>query len=303
MPPFYREVFIDPRTDYGFKHLFGKEANKELLIALINALLQGERTVVDLRLLPTEHLPKTYQERNAVFDVYCSDENGNTFIVEMQNAYQDTFKARSVYYSTFPIQEGIEKGSPYYSFPAVYTICLLNFKFRDQRDNPDDHRYITRVKLCNLETHDVFFDGLAYIYVELPKFDKEPDELKTDLEKWIYVLSNMSNLMERPVALQARVFRKLFKEAEIAMLDPQQLRAYERDRMALRDIIGITDTAHREGYQKGVEEGMEKGIEKGMERGVREGTIAVARAMKHKGVAIDVIVAASGLSREEVEAL
>ena len=40
--------FIDPLTDFGFKHLFVGGPSKELLIAFLNDVLDGRKHVVDL---------------------------------------------------------------------------------------------------------------------------------------------------------------------------------------------------------------------------------------------------------------
>ncbi|MFT4925996.1 MAG: putative transposase/invertase (TIGR01784 family), partial [Phenylobacterium sp.] len=100
------EVFINPYTDYGFKKLFGEEKNKPLLISFLNDLLGGKEQVTDLTFQNTEHLPDGgVKQRKAVFDIYCTNAKGEHFIVELQKAKQNYFKDRTVFYSTFPIQQ------------------------------------------------------------------------------------------------------------------------------------------------------------------------------------------------------
>jgi hypothetical protein len=38
--------FIDPLTDFGFKHLLGGEPNKEIIIEFLNAILPGKRKLL-----------------------------------------------------------------------------------------------------------------------------------------------------------------------------------------------------------------------------------------------------------------
>lgn len=83
--------FINPFTDVGFKRIFGQEINKDLLIDFLNGLLEGEKHIVDIRFLDKEVLPAFAQDRGVIYDVYCTNESGEQFIVEMQNRPQVNF--------------------------------------------------------------------------------------------------------------------------------------------------------------------------------------------------------------------
>ena len=78
--------YINPYTDFGFKKLFGTPLNKDLLISFLNSLFEGKEVVRDLTYLNGENLGNGYGDRRAIFDVYCKNEQGETFIVEMQKA-------------------------------------------------------------------------------------------------------------------------------------------------------------------------------------------------------------------------
>ena len=126
-----RERYINPYTDFGFKKLFGTEMNKDLLISFLNALFMGHQNIKDISYLPMERLG-IYGNRRAIFDVYCEDENGAKFIVEMQNVSQQYYKDRSVFYSTFPIQDQAKSGDEWdFNLKDVYTVGVLNFVFKD----------------------------------------------------------------------------------------------------------------------------------------------------------------------------
>ena len=95
------ERYISLLTDFGFKRIFGTAPNKDLLINFLNSLFDGKQVIKDVKYLNTEHFGDNTSARKAIFDVYCEGEDGEKFIVEMQNAYQDFFKDRSLFYSTF----------------------------------------------------------------------------------------------------------------------------------------------------------------------------------------------------------
>ena len=104
------EKYVNPFTDFGFKKLFGSEPNKEFLIDFLNTLLPENHKIEDLTYTKSEHLGSSALDRKAIFDLYCTGKDGQKFIVEVQKAKQNFFKDRSVYYSTFPIQEQAKRG-------------------------------------------------------------------------------------------------------------------------------------------------------------------------------------------------
>ena len=86
------ERYISLLTDFGFKRVFGTVPNKDLLIDFLNSLFDGEQVVKDVTFLNSEHVGDIRSDRKAIFDVYCENEQGEKFIVEMQNAYQTFLK-------------------------------------------------------------------------------------------------------------------------------------------------------------------------------------------------------------------
>ena len=278
------DKYISLLTDFGFKRIFGTDLNKDLLISFLNALFEGSHVITDVKYLNTEHLGDIHTERKAIFDVYCETENGEKFIVEMQNAFQEFFKDRSLFYSTFPIREQGVKGSDWdFHLNHVYTIALLNFDMHDPAFDRDQLSHT--VKLCDTYTHKVFYDKLDFIYVEIAKFDKTVDQLSTTFEKWLYVLKNLSRLDNQPQSLRDKVFDRLFTQAEIAKFNPRELREYEDSRKAYRDLKNCLDTAMREGIEKGRTEGI---------------AIAV-KAMYSNGMNVDTIAATMNMSPENVK--
>ena len=285
-----REKYINPYTDFGFKKLFGTELNKDLLISFLNALFNDtKKEIKDIQYLNTEHLGDGYGDRRAVFDVYCITEDGSRFIVEMQKAEQEYFKDRSVYYATTPIREQAPKGKWDYHLDGVYTVGILNFVFPNDEYPADS--YVHEVKLKDTDDNHIFYDKLSFVYLEMPKFNKQEDELESMFDKWMYALRNLSRLMERPRALQERVFKRLFEQAEIASFTPQERREYEESVKDYRDYYSTMKTAHK------------KGKEEGRAEGRAEEKLANARNLRDNGVPVDVIAKSLGLTTEEIETL
>ena len=289
--------YINPYTDFGFKYLFGTEPNKENTLELVNALLQGREHIRSLTLIPTEQLGDTQDDRRSVFDVYCENEQGDKIIIEMQKADQPWFKDRSVYYSSFPIRSQGEKGKWLFGLKAVYTIGILNFVFDDDKDDEEYYHHV--VQLMDVEKKTVFYDKLTYIYLEMPKFRKTEDELVTMTDKWLYALKHLPDLLERPKALQERIFRKFFDVAEIAALSKEEYAKYWESEKIFYDNVGAFMAARA----KGIAEGEAKGKAEGRAEGKDEANRENARKMKAKGYTADDIAEITGLSKEEIETL
>jgi len=129
--------YINPFTDFGFKKIFGEEASKPLLLDFLNALLPPQNKIIGLTFKNTEQLGQTETDRKAIYDIYCENENGEKFIVELQKAKQNYFRKRTIYYSTFPIREQAEKGDWNYNLKAVYCVGILDFTFDDYENEPE----------------------------------------------------------------------------------------------------------------------------------------------------------------------
>jgi len=277
---FYEKIYdkyIDPFTDFGFKKLFGEECNKELLLDFLNELLhQEEGRIVSISYLKTEKLGFAENSRKAVFDIFCENEKGEKFIVELQKAKQKFFKDRTLFYSTFPItQQAPKKKSWNFALKAVYVVAILNFVFDEDQNDPHKYRY--DVMLTDIETHKVFYDKLTFTYLEMPKFTKEVDELKTHFDKWMYVIKNLQRLDDIPEKLRESIFEKIFAAAEVAKLTEEEYMCYLDNLNTYRDWKNIVDTASSEGRAKGRAEGEAKGLAKGRAEGEAKG-LAKGRA-------------------------
>jgi predicted transposase/invertase (TIGR01784 family) len=242
-----QDKYISLLTDFGFKRVFGTEPNKAILIDFLNTLLPTHHQIQDLTFKNNENLGTTPIDRKAIFDIYCQAASGDRFIVEIQKAKQNFFKDRSVYYSTFPIQEQALKGEWDFELAAVYTVGVLDFIFDDHR-HEDTILHIVELKNQHCE---VFYEKLKFIYIELPKFTKSLNELETHFDKWLFLLKHLAELTDRPQPLQEGVFNELFDVAEIARFSRVEQDTYESSLKYYRDMNNVVNTARQEGREEG----------------------------------------------------
>ena len=220
-------------------------------------------------------------------------------------AQQDYFKDRSLYYSSFAIREQAPRDKNWnYQLEDVYTIGVLDFTFPDD-EYPDD-KYIHQVKLKDVDDNHgdpppmlstswaPFYDKLTLIYIEMPKFNKTEDELVTMSDKWMYALRNLARLLDRPKALQDRVFKKLFEQAEIAKYKPEERREYVMSVKNYWDYYSTITSALSRGREEGREEERKKNDEERRES---------ARSMKEDGMSAALIAKYTGLSEKEISEL
>ena len=271
--------YINPFTDFGFKKIFGEEASKPLLLDFLNALLPLQNSIIDLSFKNTEQLGQTEADRKAIYDIYCENENGEKFIVELQKAKQNYFKERTIYYSTFPIREQADKGEWNYNLKAVYCVGILDFTFDDYENEPEKSEVVHIIRLKN-QHGKTFYDKLTYIYLEMPNFKLREDELNTRLDKWLYFIKHLEDFQNIPSIFKDEVFIKAFEKAELAKLGQAELDSYENSLKIYRDLKGVIDTAFEEGKLEGI--------------------IQVAKTLKNKGFPIDIICETTGLSESEI---
>ena len=288
----FKEKYINPFTDYGFKRLFGEEPSKDLLLDFLNELLAEEQgKIKDLTYLKSDRLGTSEEERKAIFDLYCENEQGEKFIVELQKTKQKFFKDRTVYYSSFPIREQAQRGSDWnFELKAVYTVAILDFVFDEDKHQKDKYRY--NVKLSDIDTYKVFYDKLTLIYLEMPKFTKSIKELNSRFDKWMYIIRNLNKLDRIPEELRESIFERLFEVAEIAKFTPEEASSYEDSLKSYRDLKNSLDTAREEGEIQGKIKGKIEGkIEEKME---------IARKALKKGLSMKDICELIGLSEGEI---
>jgi predicted transposase/invertase (TIGR01784 family) len=279
--------FINPYTDFGFKKLFGEEANKDLLTDFLNAVLPPENRVAHLEFRSSEALPDNVIDRKAVFDIACVGEKGQSFTVEMQKAKQLWFKDRALFYLSFPIQRQAQRGDWDFRLNPVFLVAVLDFEY----DAEEERRKLYRLVSLRDEDGDEFTDRLKMVFLQMPLFTLTEPELITQKDKWLFFLKNLESFESIPQILREPVFEKAFATAEYVKYSPEAQEAYQNDLKAYRDNRNVVDTARIEGYAEGKAEGK------------AERNIEIARNLKKKGLDAAFIAETTGLSLDEIERL
>jgi predicted transposase/invertase (TIGR01784 family) len=269
--------YINPYTDFGFKKLFGEEANKEVLMDFLNQMLPPIHQIVSLTLKNPERLPDAAKERKAFFDIECMSVKGEAFIVEMQKAKVKYFKDRALFYTTFPIREQAKKGADWnFELKPIYFIAILDF-FYDE--NQEKAKFFRDVKLTDQE-NEVFYEKLQFKFLQMPAFTKTESELETHFDKWVYFLKNLENFEAIPTILKEPVFERAFETARLANFSSKQRAAYEKSRLDYYSVKAVAETAREEALIEGKEEGRIEGRIEGRTAEKIEGIVSALRRGK-----------------------
>ncbi len=226
--------FVDIKNDVAFRKIFGNENRKEVLISFLNAvlLLQNNHKIVNVDILTPYQLPDIKGGKVTIVDVRAKDQNGKTYIVEMQVAEVDGFDKRVLYYASKSYSAQIERGDQYEKLNPTYFIGILDFEVTK---NPS---YINRHKIIDIETNENYIKDIEFNFIELPKFNKKENELESIIDQWVYFIKNAENIDVVPSNLKDKGLRFAYEDADKHNWTKAELEAYDYVLMREQDDRG-----------------------------------------------------------------
>ena len=269
-------TYIDLLCDWAFKHVFGH--NKENLMMLLNDILPEK--VIDIEYDPNESDKDRPSDKHIIMDVICHTKD-RSFIVEMQKSRKGDFKNRLFYYGAASITRQLKPRDSYDSIVPVYVICFMTFKLLHR-----ENQLIYRYKMKEVDTGELYGNQLTVCLCELPRFKSMPERKMNPVEEWFDILTNMRNFASKPANVDER-FNPIFEACRLGGLKDKESLQYFRAMLTEEEKQEIRAGS----YEYGFEEGMTK---KSSE---------IAKNLLSSGVAMEIIVSATGLSEEEVKAL
>jgi predicted transposase/invertase (TIGR01784 family) len=255
-------VFADPKTDVVFKRIFGDEARKPLLMALLNDLLElkGTRRIKRLRhFTPEQHVTQP-RSKLSIVDVKCTTASGRRFVVEMQVLPVEGFEKRVVYNASKAYVMQLHGGEDYTKLCDVVGVTICNFKLWSKKIEGLGYKVpmMSRWRMQEQQSGYKALRQVQYAFLELPKYDagNEPESV---VEKWAYFFREAKNLEIVPPVLSQGPFREALEVARRSTFTESEWEEYERAKMAEQDERGAIafarQEAHKEGHKTGVLEG------------------------------------------------
>ena len=255
-------VFADPKTDFVFKRIFGSEARKPLLIALLNHLLEldGDRRILDVQHLSGEQHVDVAELKLSIVDVKCTDASGRRFVVEMQVLKVEGFEKRVVYNASKAYVMQLRNAEEYPALCDVVGVTLCNFNLWTEQDSAGRYKVpmLSRWRMQEQHSGERGLSQMQYAFLELPKY-AAGDQPETLIDKWAYFFREAKNLDVVPPALSEGPFRAALEVARTATFSAEEWEAYERAKMAEQDARGALAVARQEGVAEGHKSGVAEG--------------------------------------------
>jgi predicted transposase/invertase (TIGR01784 family) len=217
--------FLDVKTDYAFKRVFGAEESVPLLISFLNAVLEyeGEHRIVTLEILDPYQAPKLAGMKDTFVDVKAKLANKKNVIIEMQVVHSKNIEQRILYNAAKQYANQLQRGEDYHLLNPVIALTIMDFKLFD-----DIPTHLSRFQLIEKETLVKYTDDVELVFVELPKFKKSEEQLETIEDKWIYFIQNAGSLTTIPQTLNEPCIVDAFERINEAAMTPEELEMQQK---------------------------------------------------------------------------
>ena len=278
-----RARYANIMMDTAFKLVFGTEANRDLLIELLNCLIPGMG--IKSVTFKDKEIPGFFvDDKKTVFDLYCTTDKKETFVVEMQLHGQKYFTDRVLFYSTYPLREQVvtpleeeqirkkerkvrKRGT--YRLKPVYMVSILDFELPHERADELREGLVSSYSLrsdCGGAAQ--MTDALHFVFLELPRLKvgrDEPEKCRTLLEKIAFAFRHISFLKERPESFSEEFFAHLFHAAELANMTSDERRKYDKEMTTEIDKRAQLSFVREQGRAEGIESTARKMLADGLD--------------------------------------
>ena len=291
---FYK--FLDPKNDIAFKKIFGTEKNKDILIHFLNDMIKFKENgpIINVNFLKTVQDPETAAKKTSIVDILCRDEKGHTYIVEMQVAKEKGFEKRAQYYASKAYISQSHIGGEYHDLKEVIFLAISDFIMFPQKKNyKSDH------VMLDVESHENDLRDFSFTFLELPKFNKEIDQLSNMTEKWSYFFKHAEETSEEDLKKligHDEIIQRAYQELNRFSWNEEELLTYEQ----AEKYEGAYHASLAQKFDEGEKMGIEKGEKIGIEKGAKSALLKVAKDMLKQGFSIEAIKTITGLSEKEI---
>ena len=243
--------FISPKTDLAFKHIFGSQDSKDILISFLNAMIyEGHSEITDLDIIDPDNLNGA---KDSYLDVKAILSNGTIVLIEIQVLCVRCFRDRILYDLARTYGNQLQNGPAYARLKPAISLTIVDFPLFPKLEQ----QIITRFSLKEeTSSVDYFEEKIELIFVELHKFKKSLEDLQNLTEKWIYFIKETPNLEMIPSSLkevpEIGKALNIANHANYSRKEQEQLEKKERwlfDQQ--NDLVEIRAEAYAQGLKEG----------------------------------------------------
>jgi len=240
-------VFLNPCNDVAFKRFFGSEDNKSITISFLNSILEltGDKTIVSIDSFNTEQPSKSSKDKDTIVDVFCVDRAGTEYIVEMQVGPVEKCNKRMIYYGAKTYSMQLHRAQSFYKLMPVIVLSIVDYIMF-----PAKKGYKSIHKILDIDSRENDVHDLAFVVVELPKFNKTENELVTIEDKWLYFMKEIKKQNHIPAALDQEELIEVCNIANRMRWSETFLYAYDDAEIRMTCQQSSLDLASEEGEKK-----------------------------------------------------
>ncbi|QEN05590.1 Rpn family recombination-promoting nuclease/putative transposase [Thiospirochaeta perfilievii] len=281
--------FLDVKTDYAFKKVFGSLENKDILISFLNSLIDfpNNRYITSLEIVDPYNIPMLKGMKDTYVDVKALLDNGTMVIIEMQILNHSGLEKRILYNVAKNYSVQLTQAEDYTLLNPVIALTIVDFDMF-----PDTQSVVSRFKLLEKESFINYADDIELIFIELPKFKKQLENLKNIKDQWIYFIKNAGSLEYVPESLSPTV-KQALNVVNTAGFSKEELEIQHKR----KEFIFIQNAS----IDKATKDGLKKGIKKGIEQGIEKRDIVIVKNMYNSGSTINYISEITGLDQDKIK--
>jgi predicted transposase/invertase (TIGR01784 family) len=257
--------FINPKTDYAFKKIFGSDQSQDILISFLNAIIyQGETFITSLEIIDPYAPGRISGLKTTYFDVKAKLNNGENVLIEMQAFNVPAFGKRILYNTAKMYVNQLKLGEVYPELRAAIGVAVTDFIMFQEHSKVISQFTLKEDELLLNYQH----SPLKLVFVELPKFNKTLEELTNITDKWLYFLRKAPDLEVVPASMSiVPEIEKAFTIADRVNLSLEEVDDLEKREQFERERIGAIELGKAEGLAEGIQIGEQIGEQRGEQRG------------------------------------
>jgi predicted transposase/invertase (TIGR01784 family) len=277
---------LDPKTDFIFKNIFGKEESKPLLISFLNALLKCDPPIKTLELKNTDIAKALEDNKESRLDVRATTDNKTEIDIEIQFKNTGEIAERAFHYIALMKPRVVKTNESYKGTPVI-AIWILAENVTD-RISAINEAYMT-FQANDSDPYQIMTKTARVIFVELEKFNPRKADSRDLLTAWLSFLKD-------PVFMDTSFLK--VPEVNGAMDTLKYISADEEVR-AIADLRMKTLNDRNSEMTVAKEEGRMEGRQEGEQKKARE----AACNLLSKGMNLSDIAEVTGLSEQEIISL
>ena len=274
--------FLNMKTDYAFKKVFGSENSKDILKSFLNSTLELKYDITDLTIEDPYNVPKLQGMKETSVDVKATLSDKTKVIIEMQILNHDGFESRILYNTAKNYANQLDKGDKYNLLNPVIALTIVNFEMFEF------DKFKSIFQLFEKENFTKYKDDIELVFIELPKFKKSFQECQNIEDKWIYFIKNARDLDVVP-KLKDKNLKKAFEIANTATLSKEELEIQDKREEFIFMQKSSIEKAKREGIEIGEERGEKKGEIKTAITMIKEFNLSIEDVSKKLNISIDIL--------------